>query len=298
MASSDYNGLIAQAASKGKFLEFVDGMVPAFERHYAMIQGAIGTEYATNSGIRMVITDYSDKNSSQVANVLVPTYVFSDIEEICRKNTGTMVITGGRAVDAYNSIRNTHTGMSFLVNKLKTGLGTIITGKEKEPLMPIGSALKIADKIFRGIDPTNNELPAETIEILTATNWHWDMTRVIPAKPNPNGKVPCKMASIAREEFGKGVNGQTEKNKLPWFITVSNFDAMPKEHQNGTVSYLPQTVENKVELSFRLNDDTMMRCVYAVQHFVSQWERANLGPFINGMNERHSRAEQYKSSRI
>ena len=41
-----YSGLIAQVASKDKFLEFTDAMVPAYEKDYGMIQGAVADRSA------------------------------------------------------------------------------------------------------------------------------------------------------------------------------------------------------------------------------------------------------------
>lgn len=88
--TSKRSDIIVKAAAKGKFVDFRNALVPAFEQDYAMIHGCGGKKHASRSCIKLFLTDYSagtgDRAITVSANVgpeFIP-YAFA----VCEKNVG------------------------------------------------------------------------------------------------------------------------------------------------------------------------------------------------------------------
>lgn len=299
-AQDFYTGMIAQVANADKFLEFLDGMVPAFEKDYGMIQGAIGKDHAANSGIRIVITDHSGGKVTGKATALVPTWVFDQIRDSCLKNTGTPVLSGGVFADLASSLSRFLAGFKVLLKEIKGAIAKIIEKKEEQPLAAVGKAVRTALYKTGGFNEDKTiDLTAQNFEgapLGVNVDYCYRQVRVNPAAKAADGTVSCSNLTICRMTAGKDAAGNGVVYKLPWKVSISNFSAKPNRHQNGTVSYDPKTVVRGTDCSFSLSNDDMFRCAYAVEHFVSQWERANLGGFIAGLNETQRRREEHLSS--
>lgn len=292
-----FNGLIAKAASSDKFLEFLDGMVFAYEKDYGMIQGAVGKDHAANSGIRVVITNYTGGKVTDKASALVPTWVFDQIREVCLRNTGEISLGKGEITETMTAAVRHFGGFRTVVSEAKSGLAAVVTGKETSTILAIGRALKAALFKLNGVTEENQaDLSVQAItdvKVPVGTTYSYQQVRVNTSSAGQSGLVPCNTLSIQRRVSGKDASGRETVYKLPWFINISNFNARPKTHSNGTISYDASTVENRKDCSFSLSNDDMFRCVYAIEHFVAQWERANLQHFVEGMNKTRLRREEH-----
>lgn len=281
--------MIAQAAAKNKFLEFEDGLVLAYEKDYAMLQGYVGHSYAPNSGIRVRITDYTDKNDTKQASVLVPCYVFDKIDDVCKKNTGKYFIKGGDICD----IESTNKSVKRMIANLLQGAQSAISdayNKKQELLYGMGVAVKSAKLKLTGKSDDGNPDPnvpkIAHLEVPVSCDYQYNQTRVQGEYPDANGFVKCSTLSISRATYGTSADGKEQERKLPWNVKITTFKAKPKRFDNGTVAYDSKTVTDQLELQVSISDDEMSRCMFAVQHFISQWERASLGSFISGMEKR------------
>ncbi len=329
MAEEKYvSGMIAQVASTGKFLEFLDGLVPAYKAHYAMLQGAVGREYAPNSGIRISITDYSQEKSV-AKNVLVPCYVFDEIGSVCLKNTGTLALHEGQVTQAVNSAFQTEEAvgrlgktMGVIVNESLGALAAIVknapvlkegekasSGEGKDAsnqeekngnAVKFGKALKTVREKMAEMKLSSSDV--KILQVPFGVDYSYSQVRVFADKTGPDGLCPCNTLTITRKSVmtgkdGKpliGQDGNPVIMKKPWSITIQTFDAKPVKHENGTVSYSGATAKNKVNLTFSASDAEMHKAVWSVNHFITQWERAQLGSFIEGAQ---ARSAQYEKNR-
>ena len=289
-----YNGLIANVGGKQKFLEFMDGMVLPYEQHYGMLQGYIGNKYAPNSGIRTVISEYDDNNrTTGTGCVLLPTYLFREMGHICLRNSEETLLTGQmpKLIDQQN--RFVHSAATLL-SETKTAIASALSGGDK-PLPLIGKAVKLAQYRLLGLQEdgkTRRDDGFSRIQVEKGVDFSYKQERVHTTRIAANGKCHCCTAEIQRRSF----IGDS-KSRLPWQIKIVSFDARPVKGPTGSDSYDPSTISNREEHSFRLNDQDMFRCCYAVEHFVEQWERANLDSFIRGMNETARRRDEFLMSR-
>lgn len=290
MEKEYFSNTIVRIAGKNKFLEFKDGMTPAYTKHYAMLQGAIGKEYATNSGIQVEITDYTEKDNTKQKSVLVPCYVFEEIKDVCLKNNGSMTISSPEIVEMMNLGNRFYRSYNGILKEMMTSIGSIIKNKPKEPLAEVGKALKVAFFRMNGKNDNGEASDAKSLSVVSFpfdVDWEYAQTRVNSSYPNPDGTCACSTLSIKRLAYNRKSDGTVEKNGNPWFVTLSKFTAFPRELPNGTVVYdSHKPIRDKVDLNFRTTDEEMMRGVYAVEHFIGQWERANLASFIEGLEAR------------
>ena len=98
-------------------------------------------------------------------------------------------------------------------------------------------------------------------------SYHQD--RVNPHKQSKGGFYHVSSCSIQRNPEKDG-----QPNKWPWAVNISNFEAKPIEHNNGTISYQPDTKRNETKLFIGFSDDDMWRAAYSCQHFIAAWEQA------------------------
>ena len=296
-----YSGLIAQVASKDKFLEFTDAMVPAYEKDYGMIQGAVGKDHAANSGIRVSIISYGEGKTKGRVSALVPTWVFEQIKDNCLKNCGEIILPQGDAVKLVNGgIRAFH-AFRTLLSEAKSGLVDVVTGKENDVLIALGKALRSAQFKVYGLTETNTPdktiLQYSTLAVPFAVDYKYHQVRVNSSIASSNGTVPCNILTISRRSIGKDLDGNDKVYNQPWCVNISSFFAVPVNHSTGTVSYDAATVDNRNDGNFYLSNEDMFRCAYAIEHFVSQWERANIDNFMKGMEETAKRRKEYLQKR-
>ena len=320
--------MIAQVASTGKFLEFHDGLTPAYEEHYAMMQGAVGAKFAPNSGIRVMLSDYSekDKGKSVTQDVLVPCYVFEEMKEICLKNTGTVALIDGvanalsAACNAEAEAAKTNASLVAMLTGVLSGLATVVKnsaeptkdgkkaadkateasakdGEKFSPAAAFGKALK--ETRAKIAEEQIKKCSSRVVQVPFGVDYQYSQVRVYTNKAKAEGLCECKSLSIVRKSVmtGKdgspviGNDGNLVTMKKPWTFNLSVFDAKPLEHDNGTVSYVSSSVKNKVTLTFSASDAEIHKATWSVEHFIEQWERSQLSGFISGAQKR---AEQFK----
>lgn len=283
-----YTGLIAQVASQDKFLEFMDGMTVAYPVDYAMLQGAVGNSHAPNSGIRVSISSHSEGSANAHVSALVPTYVFDQIKQVCISNLGSTDVRGDELVSAVNGIGRIYLGLNILLKEAKNAMAGAVTGNADSGTLTLalGKAIKKALLKLNGVteDKTKDDsVPLyKKLSINSQSDYKYSQVRVKNSKGGADAHVPCNTLSIKRAAFITDSQGKEVEMRQPWSVCISKFEAKPKVHSNGTVSYDAASVRNKQSLSFMLSDDDMYRVAYSVEHFVAQWERAHLSEFMDG----------------
>jgi len=294
----EFSPKIANAAAKGKFIDFNDNLILAKVNDYANIHGVGGKDHAPNSTINVVICDYSkiekdangeSKSGTTTVSANVAPYIFEEILEICKKNVvspNSLVLTTAMNLwtDIGNKVNQVHTNVRKLgglfeltANKCMLACGHAIK-KGSNPLMEFGKGLK---ELKAEIHNFNEKPFGETSLNSAATkldlSYDWvytqDKVNVYRAK---NGMVPVSVVSITYA--GYRPNGET--SKLPWTVKVTNFDAPMTSNANGTSSYDGRQTINKKEAFIYLSNNDMWRCASQVCHYVDKWEMAYGIPLI------------------
>ena len=261
-------GTIAKAASKNKFLDFRNAMTLAYLEDYANLQGIGGGKHAPTSGIKLLIQDNS--SGSQKAQAIVPCYLIDKILEICRKNAADLECDGTTVAFQVDRI---YKSVFELAKGVKSACGRIIKqkGHPNGPLADFGNAAREAESVYTDYQ----KYPAAAFGKPYA-DFSYRQERVNPYSRSNDGFVRVSVISIQRKQF----NARNESMKLPWTVSISNFEAAPNEQKNGTTSYRSNTKRNEVSLFIQISDDDMWRCCYAVSRFISAWEMSYGIPLI------------------
>ena len=314
MQEEFYTGLISQIATKDKFLEFINGLEPAYKKDYAMIQGAVGSKYAQNSGIRVSISEHKDGKTIRSEHALVPTYVFDEMREVAIKNRMEPVIDDALYKVLTDELRF-HKSYYTLVKNLHQSLVAHVKGTLDKATLPaaLAKALSNAGKKFAlgKAAEDDNDVPVDYTEFdpkyknvrLKNLNFKYDYTyfQVRHYMPQKNFKVPCEWTTmkIERKTWGVDSTGNRTQNQRPWIFTLSKFKALPLESGSGAISFDRKSVDKstKVDLIFKATDEEISKVCFSVQHFVNQWERANLTTFISALDEHKQITQNYRNQK-
>lgn len=290
--------VIAKTATKNKFFEIHDALVPAKEEHYAMLHGIGGAHYAPVSGLRLTITDNSVKANNNGVSVYVkatvPRHVISQIFDVCRNNVGEkhdMGITSALSSIMQRQQMIVQTATTAILQGIETCKNSVLgTGHPKGPVGDFGSVLKAAKQAL------TQPVPPMPIAEKSFVNFSYHQDRVNVYKINDHGKAFVSVVDIKRNEFG--TNGA--KMRSPWMIKIANFYAPYQTHENGTMSFVNKEseFEDKQEAYILISDDDMYRMCYTTEHFISVWENAFCLPNIIAAKEKKAYAAQqnYKQS--
>lgn len=279
------SGIIARADARGKILDFRDNLVLAYPEDYAMLQGVGGSKHAASSGIKTVITDYSegkDKKSVTVSANIKPDE-FEIIKAVCQKNFGTPVVATenvGLSEILEISKNQIVVGNAFgsLLSNLCAALGDIVTGKASGDVkgigMALGRAFKEAKKAFNSPSKATDTPSNAPVEV--TYDYAYKQEKVNMYRANDKGLVFVSAVNITRQ----GWRQTGEKSKMPWTVKVSNFYAAPNKKDNGTTAYIGSTATDKTEAFIMLTDDDMFRCCNRIEHFVRIWENSACIPMV------------------
>lgn len=291
MESNYISGTIDQIASKTKFLEFKDGLIPASKESYAELEGPY-------SGIRLEITDYSAKENggeTKIGAVTIPTYLCRKLESFllaeCREpgietqaeitKKVNSLISG--SIKANSDISMLRSGFCVLANELVSGLAKII--KDADSAKPFHEMGSVALAVKNALKASSAAVQDSGFTIPVSGQFSYEQTRVNSKYPNSDGTCNVSTLQIIRSPVGS--NGVVYK--LPWYIALSKFRAKPESNANsGTVSYIRSTIDQKtkLDLNFRAGDEDMLRCMYKVNRFIEEFDRAQLSGFIEGVEAR------------
>lgn len=275
---------IAGAAMKGKFVDFNDALVPADVKDYANLHGIGGKDHAPISGIRITITDYSQGtgDASKSVSAHAPREIFGEMLAICLRNAGTDHMSGVVKSIARNQKRQ-NAILQQIANICRTNIGVLmgkIDSQDNAVQTWFDELKETLKKCFKSRE--DNELPSNW----TDYTYHQDRVNVYQ---NINGFVPVKTLDITRRNL-REKDGNTDVSKNPWTISISSFLAKPKEHANGTVSYISSTIKDRTDAFIYLSDNDMYRCCYNVEHYIKIWEMAVCIPIVRlGLQEQEAR---------
>lgn len=285
---------IAQAAARGKFLDFRNNLVLAKQEDYAMLHGIGGSKHAVKSTIKLVLTDYgAGQGKSTTVSTNVTPELIPFLMEVCKA-----------AITACSDGAPQQTGPSPLYRMVKellssTDLGDGFLAIPKATMQSLSSMEGFdatASAAFANLRKASKALPpdantgAEFVGVpkdglnglLTAVAPKTEATA--PAVGGPkfahkqervnvykeeNGLVPVSTLLITRE----GVRKNGEVSRLPWMVKIQNFWAKPLHNQDrGTTAYDGKTVTRSTEAFISMSDFDMYRCLYRVCRFVEVWE--------------------------
>lgn len=289
------NDTIAQAAARGKFLDFRNNLVMAKPEDYAMLHGIGGSKHAVKSTIKLVLTDYgagqgkSTTVSANVAPELIP-YLM----EVCRA----AIAAGTDNVPVAPAVSPLHRLVKELLGYTDLNNGTLAIPKATMQTLPNTEGFNEAAKTsFTALRKSSKALPpdattgAEFVAVPKAgLNALLEVTapKTEPPPTTPvggprffhkqervnvykeeNGLVPVNTLTITRE----GVRKNGELSRLPWMVKIQNFRARPVPNkEKGTTSYDGKTVTQSTEAIISMSDFDMYRCLYRVCRFIEVWE--------------------------
>ena len=277
--ANDISDIICKVGGKNKFFDMRNSLNLAYVEDYAMIHGIGGGKHASNSGIMLTITDYSDKNNSKFAHCNIPPYLIDKMLAVCQMNAGQRV--GGEAdlaaaLSAMNAkIDRIFAGALNGVAKAVTACGNIVkgSGHEKGPAADFGQALLAARNALADKDAEVTNFGARGG--YTEFSFHQDKVNVYRKDPT-DGFVFVTVVDIARKQY----NDKGDLRKYPWAIQIKNLWAPPIDQPNGTTAYSAANARDAVECFIQISDDDMHRCCYMADHFIRVWENANAIPLV------------------
>lgn len=285
--STDRSDVIARADAKGKILDFRNALVPSHPEHYAMMQGIGGREYAPLSTIMVAITDYSKGTgeSSRFVKANVLPEVLEMVRHICVKNLGETVIPmqqgdWSRASSMMQKVDGIYSGVGNTVSTVSEGLTDATPGKTISEKLKKVMAKIIAPKepvvLFKAPQSVDYHYRQERVNIYSKEFNEGGYVNVSTLEFTRTGYVP----EDVKNKNDQVIMKKGDAKKLPWTVRISNFKALPKEQENGTVSYVSSSVKEKQDVFINLSDEAMFSCCYRVDRFVTVWETMISGPFI------------------
>lgn len=311
------NDTIAQAATRGKFLDFRNNLVAANPEDYAMLHGIGGAKHSARSTIKLLITDYSAGKAGSVsvqANVapeLIPLLL-----DVCRQNVvmGNADSTPTPASPAVAAVKRLLNGTTMPWGG-RTVLAAPVPELQALAKMDLGEE---AFRLYKRLQETAVALPPDArsgtpfagVDPDTMSGLLRAVTPSTPAQPsvggrnysyrqervnvyrNAGGFVPVSTLTITRE----GLRKTGEVSRLPWTVKIQTFSARPSPQRNGTTAYVSSTKKDIKEAFVSLSDADMYRCLYRVCRFIEVWEMT-VGPRLisEGLSRKAAQraAEEY-----
>lgn len=279
-------GTIIALATKNKFIDFRDALSLAYLEDYAMLKGIGGKRHAYTSGIRLVIQDNSGTSSVNTVNTIVPEYMFDIFEEVCKRN---LCSPKPPKATARGTCFNGDDQLKQQIGTIYAAIGTLVRGgvqaarniiKNKSDALAatgeVGSAIRASYDVFA--NPA-----AESGSSNPYADYYYSQSRVNVHKRDASGYCPVTSCVIKREQYRTDGN----LSASPWSITISTYEAIPVEHENGTFSPNMKTMRNAAGVSgksdtlfINLSDEQMWSAIHAVQHFIRVWETTCCTPLI------------------
>ncbi len=261
-----YSDVIAKAAAKNKFVDFRNGLAKSNPDEYAMMHGIGGAKHAPRSVIKMMITDYSmgtGENSKVVTYNLDPHVIYEWLRA-CEKNFGRSV--GG----AVSSVQPVDLSFAISICEAMLAVEPLPASMDNMVYRPISDGM-IYDLIneLQSIGGSQSATPVQTSSAgYFEYTYHGD--KVNPYKER-NGLCHVQVIDVARQEYRS--NGQL--SMYPWYIKIQNFWSKPVQKENGTNTYDPTIIENKVEAFINISDEEFFKCCLRTTRFIEIWEYAN-----------------------
>lgn len=260
--------VICRVASRGKFLDFRNNLIPANQADFPMLHGIGGAKYAAKSTIKVFMTDYSGTQqggggASTVASTNISPELPYQILAVCEENAGKPTLDIGAL----------RANIANLLNE--TRLPPSADGREyvAAPLDQLSGLLRMCcGNVTAGKDFAYRQERVNTYR-------------------ESNGFVPVSSLQITRS----GIRNSGELSKLPWYVNIANFMARPSPQQNGTTSYIPASIQDKREVFINLSDEDMFRCMIRVTRFVEMWEQTACQNIMqNGLEMREAQRVEAK----
>lgn len=290
-------GSIAIAATKDKFLDFRNALTLAYLEDYAMLQGVGGGKHAAVSGIRVLIQDNTGNNDAGNISAIVPCYIMDQLYQVCKDN---LYAPKNDRSPLKGYVTTGNEGLQNAIAKLENILTTAATsgmraaanilqkkGHAAGPVGDIGAALK--QTVVAAQQPV---APAGKSNPYTEFAYHQDRCNI--HKEGPDGYCPVTSIDIKREQYRKdgSVSG------MPWSFSIVRYEAIPIRKDNGTFYPNSSTKRNAQSVFINISDEEMMRCMYAVSHFISVWENTYCQSLVReGIKQFEAQAAAYRTNR-
>lgn len=315
------NDQIATIGGAKKFLDFKDALVPATLEDYAMLHGEGGKKHARISTIKLAITDYSNGTDpggagSVYVQANVPPALMEILRAKCLENIGTSYVPENAglwpiilsAADAARSIQDA-------LRSVKNSLGIFFTGMrqaavlfykngdpQKDVCPSVGDAFRKAGEAIRGTAAGGDQdrIPerkektsgSRLIPLPVVHDYAYSQVRVNMYDRRGDDKVSVSQVNISRV----GCRRDGHEARYPWTIQIAQFRAVERVAPNGTSSYDPKTVADKVEASISVTDEALYAAASRVCHFIEVWENAVCAPIVReGLSQREQARKTRRS---
>ena len=305
-AQEEVSDIIVEAAAKNKFLDFRTNLLPAYPKDFAMIHGIGGSQHASRSTIKCLITDYGIQPSVVVSANMgpeLPSYIL----ELCKRNVGVSGAApagSGKRETLIPALQSLAESAPLNQSLVPANLGgqpcvavttSFLQSLESEAeVQEVRAFLDLAKQVSAlPSDGSGNvfvPLPVSMVQQIMACfisgsagdsapkggeDFQYRQERVNSYRKEANGLCPVSILTINRV----GVRRTGELSKLPWTVKIENFKA-PAVERGGMTSYNGRGIVEKREAFMSLSDYDMYRCMYRVERFIELWEIVNGIPLI------------------
>lgn len=241
--------IICRAATKNKFLDFRNNLVPAFPKDYAMMHGIGGAKYARKSTIKLYLTDYGVKPTVCVSSNISPELPY-ELLDVCLKNRVTPTVDVAAISSTIARMRSE--------SQLPPSNGETYYAIPASALDYLGGLVKgTGDKPSAGVDYSYKQ---ERVNVYA----------------EQGGIAPVTSLVIERQGLRNG-----SKSMMPWYIKISSFKAKVNVQRNGTTSYVGGSAFDVKDAFINLSDADMLKCMVRITHFIDIWEQMECSPIIS-----------------
>lgn len=297
-----------------KIIDFREALQIADVNHYAEIhhsgdrkQGGGKSTYPSRIQIYLVNKSGSDGQRSVTVHAsIAPELTFLWLK-ICEQNFGSTVIplmqekkekqpNGRWGYTRWPTQFGTHFQDTKSANKLVKGLSYAALIFLKNRMQTLGGWLKgttapgdyndytaegqalkkmAASILGKQENAIQDESESYLFKVESKTDYEYTQYRVQSKSKKNGGYVPVTVLTVKHLTFRSGQSDDKAKfSQSPWYIKIQQFDALPKEKANGTVSYIPNSVQNKQEADINLSDEEFFIMMKKVTRFIDLWEIA------------------------
>lgn len=234
---------IARIAGKDKFLDFSDGLVRADPQNYGNLHGIGGEKHATNSVIRLNLTDYSQgAGNSTYVSVNLDVYQVDELLTAVRMaNCGLLGMSAQLGV-----LKAATTANGILIGWLQSG--------HCPTFQELANLQQMLGQCFNQRDAGAPE---------------WKMPTVLKANPyrrkDIGGVTYAEVSSLDVSYF-------QDKNYC-WAFRVVNFYAPLNEWQNGSITFNGKNAVERKEVLISVTTSDLLYALNNVDHFIWNWEQ-------------------------
>lgn len=305
------NTIIAKVNSGNAIIDFRDKLSAPSVENYAQMHETGGTKKNSYpSVIRVTICDYSKgtgDNSVTVSVNIDPTLAYEWLE-VSKKALGSTIIPVyemqkksqqstaptlnviGRLLDSTDKTARVSEAIKKLLSGIMQHVANLVKGKTSpntpEAFKEVGSELKAA------VNSLKSNGTIDSISFKNGIDYQLQpQYKINNYSIKEDGYAPVSIMNVSHKPF----RDEHTESTYPWYIKITNAEAVAIKADDGTYSFTSKTMRNKKEAAIMMSDRDMFRAMTLVTHFISAWETANCLPVI--IQGEQMRKEEYEKIR-